>query len=106
MIGVYTVVGTLIGSAIGFMVAMRISESFNKTIRESHYFKNHPGISSNPMVQKTLSLPDMGMSLDELEQLYGGDNGTPTIKEAAANEKMPLSKLNAKWSKLSNYNTT
>eukprot|EP00536_Pseudo-nitzschia_multiseries_P017734 jgi/Psemu1/248329/estExt_Genewise1.C_17760003 len=71
---VYVFFGTLVGSLVGLMIATRVSKSFNRSIRESMYFKTHPGFANNPVVRKTLSLPDVGVNFDELERLYREDD--------------------------------
>ena len=58
----------MIGSVVGLMIAMRMSKSFNKTVQESLYFKNHPRFAHNALVRKTLSLPDVwGASFDDCD---------------------------------------
>jgi hypothetical protein len=67
LISLYIALGTLVGSAAGFMLAMRFSKSFNKTIRQSLYFRNHPELVRNPVVRKSLSLPGIS-DIDELNE--------------------------------------
>jgi len=65
LISLYIALGTLAGSAAGFMIAMRFSKSFNKTVRQSMYFRNHTELVRNPVVRKSLSLPGIA-DIDEL----------------------------------------
>ena len=60
LVTLYVIIGTLVGSAVGFTIAMRTSKKFNKAVRQSVFFKkagiagymnNHPGI------RKSLALP-------------------------------------------------
>jgi hypothetical protein len=67
LVSLYIALGTLAGSAVGFMIAMRFSKSFNKTVRQSMYFKNHPELVRNPVVRKSLSLPGIA-DIDELNE--------------------------------------
>jgi len=72
LISLYIVLGTLAGSAIGFMAAMRMSKKFNKAVRQSKFFQNS-ALANNAMVRKSLALPDVDDSLKELEHLYDED---------------------------------
>ena len=65
LISLYIALGTLVGSAAGFMIAMRFSKSFNKTVRQSMYFRNHTELVRNPVVRKSLSLPGIA-DIDEV----------------------------------------
>ena len=89
VISLYVVLGTLIGSVVATMVAMRTIKSLNKTVRESLFFQNHPGLANNPVVRKTLSLPDYGLDVDELDRLYQ-DQKDGERKSSNNNEQIPL----------------
>lgn len=78
----YVILGTLGGSLIGFMVAMRVSKKFNKRVRESKFFQN-TGLADSTLVRKSLAMPDLRASLEELEQLYEDDEKDALNKEGA-----------------------
>ena len=87
IIVLYVIIGTLVGSAVGFVIAMKTSKSFNKRVRESVFFKDHTELYQNSVVRKSLGLEDYMPELDELNELYESDerkDGEP------ANERMGL----------------
>lgn len=87
MIALYIIIGTLLGSAVGFVIAMRFSKSFNKKVRQSLYFKNHTELYQNPVVRKSLSLPMLMPDIDELNELFESEE----VKDGEpANEKTTL----------------
>jgi Golgi nucleoside diphosphatase len=76
LISLYIILGTSAGLAVGFMIAMRMSKKFNKAVRESKFFQAS-GMANNAIIRKSLAVPDMRQSLDELEQLYDDDEKAP-----------------------------
>ena len=90
-ITIYIILGTLVGSAIGFLVAMRMSKKFNKAVRKSTFFqqKLSPILSNNELLRKSLALPPLRESLEELNHLYDED-------EEEAHDADVLAKENAK----------
>jgi hypothetical protein len=82
-ITLYVIFGTLTGSVVGFMIAMRMSKKFNKAVRESVFFQKS-GIGKNPLVRKSLALPP----LQELSHLFDED------EEKEADEKANLTTNN------------
>lgn len=74
VIALYVIMGTLLGSAAGFVIAMRFSKSFNKRVRESVFFRGHPELYQNPGLRKSLKLPeDYTSELSDLDHLYETD---------------------------------
>jgi hypothetical protein len=51
---------------------MRMSKKFNKKVRESKFFKNL-SFANNPIVRKSLSLPNISEELSDLQRLYDDD---------------------------------
>ncbi|KAG7361681.1 GDA1/CD39 nucleoside phosphatase family protein [Nitzschia inconspicua] len=80
-ITLYIILGTLVGSATGFALAMRMSKKFNKAVRESVFFRN-TGFAKNPLVRKSLALPP----LDELSYLYDDDEKEEDESAALSNK--------------------
>jgi gas vesicle protein len=72
MITLLILVGTLLGTAVGFIAAMRFSKKFNKRVRESKFFKS-TGLANNSAIRKSLALPQVHEDLSELEHLYDED---------------------------------
>lgn len=70
-ITIYVVVGTIAGSIVGFVTAMRMSKKFNKAVRQSAFFQNT--IGQNPAIRKSLAVPALRESLEELEYLFEKD---------------------------------
>lgn len=79
MISLFIVFGTLVGSAVGFVVAMRLSAKFNKRVRESKLFQRM-SVTNNPLVRKSLALPNIHEDLNELEHLYADDERAALAK--------------------------
>jgi hypothetical protein len=67
LITLYIVLGTLGGSGIGFIVAMRTSKRFNKRIRESKIFHDS-GIWHSESIRNSLAIPPE--YADDFRQLY------------------------------------
>lgn len=63
------------GSALGFMIAMKYNKSFNKAVRESVFVRNNPHLIRSTVVRKSLSLPGYMAEFDELTELYENDDG-------------------------------
>lgn len=80
LVTIYIILGTLAGSAIGFVLAMRTSKNFNKAVRQSVLFRNS-AIANNPTVRKSLKLPciaeDLGVAFSE----SGDENEAGTEKD-------------------------
>lgn len=91
----YIVLGTFAGSAVGFMLAMRMSKKFNKTVRQSQFFKKS-AFANNSMVRKSLAMPDVEESLEELNHLYDDD-------EKVADENAALAEHNARLNRGPKY---
>mmetsp|Transcript_49478 Transcript_49478/g.120105 ORF Transcript_49478/g.120105 Transcript_49478/m.120105 type:complete len:759 (-) Transcript_49478:186-2462(-) len=72
LITLYIVLGTLVGSVVGFMAAMRFNRSFNKRVRESKFFRTH-SFTQNPLVRKSLSIGNFAGDLNDLDNLYKED---------------------------------
>jgi len=89
LISLYIVLGTLAGSAIGFMVAMRLSKKFNKAVRESKFFQKS-ALANNAIVRKSLALPDVDDSLKELEHLYDEDENEADENTSIAKHKTDM----------------
>ena len=66
----YVLLGTVGGSAVGFVLAMRTSKRFNKKVRESKFFRNSSVFWNNNTIRKSLALPD---GLEEIGNLYEED---------------------------------
>ena len=77
------------------MVAMRMSKKFNKAVRESKFFQK-TALANNPMVRKSLALPDVDDSLKELEHLFDED-------EVESNENTGLAKQSTDLNKGAKY---
>jgi len=95
IISLYIVLGTFAGSAVGFMLAMRMSKKFNKTVRQSQFFKKS-AFANNSMVRKSLAMPDVEESLEELNHLYDDD-------EKVADENAALAEHNARLNRGPKY---
>ena len=82
LVTLYVILGSLAGSAIGFTIAMRTNRKFNKTVRQSAFFKQSglAGLSKNPLVSKSLRL-----SLDEFDDLSDVDENEPINKKGNDN---------------------
>ena len=65
------IVAALLGSVIGFIVAMRTNKGFNRKVRESVFFRplSHSRI---PIIRSSLALPEYA-NYDELEGLIPDD---------------------------------
>lgn len=87
IIAVYVIIGTLVGSAIGFIIAMRFSKSFNYKVTHSALFYEHPELYQNPVVRKSLSIPDQMPDLDEPEDIKRNDESK---ESEARNERTSL----------------
>ena len=81
IITLYIILGTLVGSAVGFIIAMRFNKSFNKRVRQSVFFREHPELVQNPNVRKSLALPDDLPELNELNALYDDEDQGVEPKE-------------------------
>lgn len=68
----YIVLSILGGGTLGFIVAMRLSKKFNKTVRESKFFRNSV-FAHNNTIRKSLALPPLADDLNDLEHLYDED---------------------------------
>lgn len=90
VITIYIIVGTLFGSMVGFIMAMRLNSQFNKRVRESRFFKNS-SFARNPLIQKSLAMPRISEDFADLEHLY------------AADEKALLAKKNAQKNSAMKY---
>ena len=75
VVTIYIIIGTLVGSALGFMIAMKYNKSFNKAVRESVFVRNNPHLIRSTVVRKSLSLPGYMAEFDELTELYENDDG-------------------------------
>jgi hypothetical protein len=82
LITIYIVVGTLLGSAVGFMMAMHFSSQFNKRVRESKFFKDS-SLAKNPLIRKSLALPRLSDDLADLSHLYDEDERALLAKKNA-----------------------
>jgi hypothetical protein len=82
LLTIYMVLGTLVGSAVGFMLAMRFSQKFNKRVRQSTFFKNS-SFANNPLVRKSLSLPKIDGDLADLEHLFKDDENARLARDNA-----------------------
>ena len=69
VIAAYVIIGTLVGSAIGFIIAMRFSKSFNYKFTHSALFYEHPELYQNPVVRKSLSISDQMPDVDEPDEI-------------------------------------
>jgi hypothetical protein len=102
-ITLYVIVGTICGSAVGFLCAMRMSKKFNKAVRKSAFF-NHSILANNALVRKSLAIPDYRQSLEELNHLYDEDEEENNDKEDAADAlARENAKLNSGGVKFSKY---
>jgi len=81
----YIIVGTLVASGIAILLATRMSKEFNKTVRESIFFRQ-TGLETNGMVCRLMAIPDARNFLEESEKSYEGLNIEATKKEALAKD--------------------
>jgi hypothetical protein len=69
----------VLGSAIGFFLAMHYNKKFNRKVRESKFFRR-VNSSTNSLVRKSFALPQID-NIDELERLVRmqdeGDENAP-----------------------------
>lgn len=82
LISLYIVLGSIAGVVVGFVAAMRFNKKFNKKVRQSQFFKKS-AFANNSMLRKSLAMPALKDSLDELNQLYDDDE-----KEANENDAL------------------
>ena len=81
----YIVIGTLVASGIAILLATRMSKKFNKTVRESIFFRQ-TRLGTNGMICRLMAIPDARKNVEESEKSYGGLEIEATEKEALAKD--------------------